>query len=41
MNLPVTKNSILVLKGCGPKGFYGTPEVGNVAIPGKLLAQGV
>jgi dihydroxy-acid dehydratase len=40
-NLPVTKDSILVLKGCGPKGYPGMPEVGNMPIPGKLISQGV
>ena len=41
MNLAVTKDSILVLKNAGPKGFPGFPEVGNMAIPKKLLAEGV
>jgi dihydroxy-acid dehydratase len=40
-DLPVTKDSILVLKGCGPKGYPGMPEVGNMPIPGKLVKQGV
>tara|TARA_B100000809_G_scaffold263986_1_gene318587 strand:- start:47 stop:1756 length:1710 start_codon:yes stop_codon:yes gene_type:complete len=40
-DLPVTKDSILVLKGCGPKGYPGMPEVGNMPIPGKLITQGV
>jgi len=40
-DLPVTKDSILVLKGCGPKGYPGMPEVGNMPIPGKLVTQGV
>ncbi len=30
MNLPLTKGSILVLKGCGAKGCHGIPEVGVV-----------
>ena len=30
-----------MLKGCGPKGYPGMPEVGNMALPRKLLAQGV
>lgn len=41
MNLPLTKGSILVLKGCGAKGCHGIPEVGNVPISGKLIIQGV
>ncbi|HEX6860782.1 MAG TPA: IlvD/Edd family dehydratase [Caulobacteraceae bacterium] len=40
-DLPCEADSILVLKGCGPKGYPGMPEVGNMALPRKLLAQGV
>ena len=40
-DLAVDPDSILVLKGCGPKGYPGMPEVGNMALPRKLLAQGV
>lgn len=40
-DLPVDENSILVLKNVGPKGYPGMPEVGNMAIPKKLLAKGV
>jgi dihydroxy-acid dehydratase len=40
-DLPVTKESILVLKGCGPKGYPGMPEVGNMPIPKVLIEQGV
>ena len=40
-DLPVDANSILVLKGCGPKGYPGMPEVGNMPIPRKLARQGV
>lgn len=40
-DLEVDENSILVLKGCGPKGYPGMPEVGNMALPKKLLAQGI
>jgi dihydroxy-acid dehydratase len=39
--LPVDKTSILVLKGCGPKGYPGMPEVGNMGLPRKLLERGV
>ena len=39
--LEVDKDSILVLKGCGPKGYPGMPEVGNMALPSKLLEQGI
>lgn len=40
-DLPVTPDTILVLKGCGPKGYPGMPEVGNMPIPKKLVQQGV
>jgi len=40
-DLPVTKDTILVLKGCGPKGYPGMPEVGNMPIPRVLVEQGV
>ena len=40
-DLPVTKDTILVLKGCGPKGYPGMAEVGNMPIPAKLVKQGL
>jgi dehydratase ilvD1 len=40
-DLPVTPETVLVLKGCGPKGYPGMPEVGNMPIPAKLVKQGV
>ncbi|MAN13303.1 MAG: dihydroxy-acid dehydratase, partial [Dinoroseobacter sp.] len=40
-DLPVTPDTILVLKGCGPKGYPGMPEVGNMPIPARLVKQGV
>jgi L-arabonate dehydrase len=40
-NLDVDQNSVLVLKGCGPKGYPGMAEVGNMGLPPKLLQQGV
>ncbi|MEO8262391.1 MAG: dihydroxy-acid dehydratase, partial [Pseudolysinimonas sp.] len=39
--LEVTADSVLVLRGCGPKGYPGMPEVGNMPLPRKLLEQGV
>jgi len=40
-DLDVDADSVLVLRGCGPKGYPGMPEVGNMPIPQKLLQQGV
>ncbi|KAL2218304.1 putative dihydroxy-acid dehydratase [Thermoascus aurantiacus ATCC 26904] len=39
--LPVTKDSVLVLKGIGPIGNPGMPEAGLIPIPRKLAAAGV
>lgn len=39
--LDVDADSILVLKGCGPQGYPGMPEVGNMPLPKKLLERGV
>ena len=40
-DLPVTAQSVLVLKGAGPVGAPGMPEWGMLPIPKKLLEQGV
>lgn len=40
-DLQVEESSVLVLKGCGPVGYPGMPEVGNFPLPKKLLARGV
>jgi dihydroxyacid dehydratase/phosphogluconate dehydratase len=40
-DLDVNAEDILVLKNCGPKGYPGFPEVGNMPLPAKLLAKGV
>tara|TARA_R110002051_G_scaffold114881_1_gene187794 strand:+ start:3196 stop:4917 length:1722 start_codon:yes stop_codon:yes gene_type:complete len=40
-NLEIDENSVIVLKGVGPKGYPGMPEVGNVDLPKKLLARGI
>jgi dihydroxy-acid dehydratase len=39
--LNVSEDSVLVLKGCGPKGYPGMPEVGNMPLPRKLLERGI
>jgi dihydroxy-acid dehydratase len=39
--LPVTKDSVLVLKNCGPKGYPGMAEVGNMPLPPRLLKKGI
>jgi dihydroxy-acid dehydratase len=40
-DLEVDADTVLVLRGCGPKGYPGMPEVSNMPLPKKLLAQGV
>lgn len=40
-DLDVDAGSVLVLRGCGPRGYPGMPEVANMPLPTKLLAQGV
>ena len=39
--LNIDANSIMVLKNVGPRGYPGMAEVGNMALPKKLLEQGV
>ena len=40
-DLPVDPSSILVMKNCGPKGYPGMAEVGNMGLPPKILQTGV
>lgn len=40
-DLDVDEDSVLILRGCGPKGYPGMAEVGNMPIPGKLVQKGV
>jgi len=40
-SLDVDENSILVLKNCGPRGYPGMAEVGNMPLPPKLLRKGI
>lgn len=40
-DLDVDERCVLVLKNCGPKGYPGMAEVGNMGLPTKLLQKGV
>ncbi len=40
-DLDVDADTVLVLRGCGPRGYPGMPEVSNMPLPRKLLEQGV
>jgi dihydroxy-acid dehydratase len=39
--LDIDEHCIMVLKGCGPKGYPGMAEVGNMPLPPKLLRRGI
>jgi dihydroxy-acid dehydratase len=40
-DLAVDRNTVLVMRNCGPKGAPGFPEWGHIPMPKKLLQQGV
>jgi dihydroxy-acid dehydratase len=40
-DLEVDENCVLVLKNCGPKGYPGMAEVGNMSLPAKLIKSGI
>jgi dihydroxy-acid dehydratase len=40
-DLDVDEHCVLVLQNCGPKGYPGMPESGNMPIPKKLIERGV
>ena len=40
-NLDVDETCILVMKNCGPKGYPGMAEVGNMGLPPKVLKKGI
>ena len=39
--LDIDENSVMVLKNCGPKGYPGMAEVGNMGLPPKILKKGI
>lgn len=39
--LEIDENSIMVLKNCGPRGYPGMAEVGNMGLPPKVLKKGI
>ena len=41
MDLPIDEDTVLVMKGCGPKGAPGFPEWGHIPMPKVLLERGV
>jgi dihydroxy-acid dehydratase len=40
-DLDIDETCVLVLRGCGPKGYPGMPEAANTPIPSKLVARGI
>jgi dihydroxy-acid dehydratase len=40
-DLDVDETCVMVLKNCGPRGYPGMPEVGNMPLPTKLLKRGI
>lgn len=40
-DLDIDETCVMVLKNCGPKGYPGMAEVGNMALPPKVLEKGV
>jgi dihydroxy-acid dehydratase len=39
--LDIDETCVMVLKNCGPKGYPGMPEVGNMGLPPKVLKKGI
>ncbi|HEY4201164.1 MAG TPA: IlvD/Edd family dehydratase [Devosiaceae bacterium] len=40
-DLPVDETTVLVLRNCGPKGYPGMAEIGNLPIPRRMLEKGI
>jgi dihydroxy-acid dehydratase len=40
-SLDIDENCVMLLRNCGPKGYPGMPEVGNMPLPSKILKKGV
>ncbi|KAF2414405.1 dihydroxy-acid dehydratase [Microbacterium sp. B35-04] len=40
-DLDIDEDSVMILRGCGPMGYPGMPEVSNMPLPKKLLERGV
>src|SRR5437762_4654864 len=39
--LNIDESCVMVLKNCGPRGYPGMPEVGNMPLPPKILQKGI
>jgi L-arabonate dehydrase len=40
-NLDIDENCVMVLRNCGPMGYPGMAEVGNMPLPPKVLKRGI
>jgi len=40
-SLDIDESCVMVLKNCGPRGYPGMPEVGNMPLPQKILKRGI
>ena len=40
-SLDIDENCVMVLKMCGPRGYPGMSEVGNMGLPPKILRKGI
>ncbi|WP_029041675.1 L-arabinonate dehydratase [Cucumibacter marinus] len=40
-SLDIDENCVMVLKNCGPRGYPGMAEVGNMGLPPKILKKGI
>ncbi|MEC7515575.1 MAG: dihydroxy-acid dehydratase, partial [Pseudomonadota bacterium] len=40
-DLDIDENCVMVLKNCGPRGYPGMAEVGNMGLPSKVLKKGI
>ncbi|MCI0488735.1 MAG: dihydroxy-acid dehydratase [Blastocatellia bacterium] len=40
-DLDIDENCVMVMKNCGPRGYPGMPEVGNMPLPTKVLRKGI
>lgn len=40
-DLDIDETCVMVMKNCGPKGYPGMAEVGNMGLPAKILKRGI
>ena len=40
-DLDIDETCVMVMRNCGPRGYPGMPEVGNMGLPPKVLRKGI